>query len=102
MRNKGVLEFFVVLNFACIGIYVEIFWNKGMKDEVLHKKFFIKDFFSKYCHIRRKLQIWSHLLEKSLMENFIICVVLTMTLFEKKIMNLNSSVIAQYVTTIVK
>ena len=35
--------------------------------------FYIKDFFSKCVRIRRKLQIWSHLLKKSLMENFIVC-----------------------------
>ena len=29
------------------------------------------DFSSKCNQIRRKLQIWSHLLEKSIMENFI-------------------------------
>ena len=34
-------------------------------------KFSIKYFFSKYDQIRRKLRIWSHLLRKSLMENFI-------------------------------
>ena len=34
-----------------------------------------KDFFSKCDHIRRKLQIWLHLLNKSLMENFIFCAV---------------------------
>ena len=34
-------------------------------------KFSIKDFFSKCDRIRRKLQIWSNLLTKSLMENFI-------------------------------
>ena len=38
-------------------------------------KFSIKGFFSKYYQIRRKLQIWSHLLKKSSMENFIFCVV---------------------------
>ena len=38
-------------------------------------KFSIKDFFSKFDQIRRKLRIWSHLLKKSLMENFIFCVV---------------------------
>ena len=37
-------------------------------------KFFIKDVFSKYDQIRRKLRIWSDLLKKSLMENFILCV----------------------------
>ena len=31
-------------------------------------KFSIKDFFSKYDQIHRKLQIWSHLLKKFLME----------------------------------
>ena len=34
-------------------------------------KFSIKDFFSKCDQIRRKLRIWSHLMKKSLMENFI-------------------------------
>ena len=33
-------------------------------------KFHIKDFFHKFDKIRRKLRIWSHLLKKSLMENF--------------------------------
>ena len=34
-------------------------------------KFSIKDFFSKSHHICRKLRMWSHLLKKSIMENFI-------------------------------
>ena len=38
-------------------------------------KFSIKDFFSKCHQIRRKLRIWSHLLKKSLIENFIFCTV---------------------------
>ena len=38
-------------------------------------KFSINDFFSKYDQIRRKLRIWSHLLKKSLAENFIFCAV---------------------------
>ena len=38
-------------------------------------KFSIKDLFSKCDQIRRKLRIWSHLLKKSLMENFIFCAV---------------------------
>ena len=38
-------------------------------------KFSIKDFFSKCGQIRWKLRIWSHLLKKSLMENFIFCAV---------------------------
>ena len=39
-------------------------------------KFFIKDFSSKCDQIRSFLQIWSHLLEKSLMENFVFSSVL--------------------------
>ena len=38
-------------------------------------KFSIMDFFSKCDQIRRLLRIWSHLLKKSLMENFIFCAV---------------------------
>ena len=36
-------------------------------------KFSIKDLFSKCDQIRSKLWIWSHLMKKSLMENFIFC-----------------------------
>ena len=39
-------------------------------------KFSVKDLFSKCDQIRRKLWIWSHLLKKSLMENFIFCAVI--------------------------
>ena len=39
-------------------------------------KFSIKDFFSKCDQIRPKLRIWSHLLKKPLMENFIFCAVI--------------------------
>ena len=39
--------------------------------------FSMKDFFSKCDQIRRKLRIWSHLLKKSIIENFIFCVVPT-------------------------
>ena len=37
--------------------------------------FSIEDFFSKCDQIRILLRIWSHLLKKSLMENFIFCAV---------------------------
>ena len=49
----------------------------------LHKKmkFFIKDFFSKYDQMRGFLRISSHLLKKSLMENFIFCAVSAIYLF---------------------
>ena len=36
-------------------------------------KFSNEESFRKYDQIRRKLRIWSHLLKKSLMENFIFC-----------------------------
>ena len=36
-------------------------------------KFFIKEFFSKSDQIHRELRIWSHLMKKPLMENFIFC-----------------------------
>ena len=36
-------------------------------------KFSIKDFFSKCDQVRSLLRIWSHLLKKSLIENFIVC-----------------------------
>ena len=38
-------------------------------------KFSIKDLFRKLDQICRKLRIWSHLLKKSIMENFIFCAV---------------------------
>ena len=38
-------------------------------------KLFTNDFFSKCDRIRRKLRIWSDLLKKSFMENFIFCAV---------------------------
>ena len=48
-----------------------------VKANTLHKKmkFFIKDFSCECDQIRRKLKIWSHLMKKSLMENFIFCAV---------------------------
>ena len=39
-------------------------------------KLSIKDLFNKCDQIRRKLRIWSHLLKKSLMENFNFCAVI--------------------------
>ena len=46
--------------------------------------FFIKDFFS-YCEqMRLKLRIWSNLLKKSLMENFIFCAAKICKLFSQK------------------
>ena len=44
-----------------------------MKVTTQKMKFSIKDFFSKCVQIHRKMRLWSHLLNKSLMENFIFC-----------------------------
>ena len=48
-------------------------WFARVPYTVQKMKFSIKDFFSKYNQIRRKLRIWSHLLKKSLIENFNFC-----------------------------
>ena len=44
-------------------------------------KFSIKDFFSQWDQICRKLRIWSHILKKSSMENFIFCVVISYAMY---------------------
>ena len=49
-------------------VRTKILWNTAQKT-----KFSIKDFFTKCDQIRRKLLIWSHLLQKFLIENFIFC-----------------------------
>ena len=57
--------------------------NPTIEPCTLHKKmkFSIKDFFIKYDQIRKKLQIWSHLLKKPLTENFIFCAVVVVETF---------------------
>ena len=53
----------------------EKFWDFWFNITAQKMKFSIKDFFSKCDQIRRLRRIWSHLLKKSLMENFIFCAV---------------------------
>ena len=49
----------------------------NLSDHTAQKMVFsIEDFFSKCDQIRRFPSIWSHLLKKSLMGNFIFCAVL--------------------------
>ena len=50
-------------------------WAEILYNITQQMKFSIKDFFSKFDQILRKLWVWSHLLKKSLMENFIFSVV---------------------------
>ena len=57
-----------------ISIWIELL--SLIFDTTQKMKFSITDFLSKCDQIRRKLRIWSHLLRKSLMENFIFCAVL--------------------------
>ena len=57
-------------------IFEKLIYNQVNSYTAQDMKFSIKDFFSKYGQIRRELQIWSHLLKKSLMENFIFCAVI--------------------------
>ena len=54
-------------------------------------KFSIKDFFSKCDQIHRRLRIWSHLLKKSLMENFIFYAVII-----SEICDANQNLITHY------
>ena len=54
-----------------MGLHVwDIFWDI---DAAQKMKFSIKDFSSKCDQIRSLQRIWSHLLKKSLIENFIFC-----------------------------
>ena len=70
---KCFLEFLEMCNFEPPEAGSETFFSKYTEQEM---KFSIKDFFSKCDQIRRKLRIWSHLLKKSLMQNFIFCAVI--------------------------
>ena len=57
-------------------IRVIFFHNEAALSNTAQKmKFSIKDFFSKCDQIRSFLRIWSHLLKKLLMENFMFCLV---------------------------
>ena len=57
-------------NIVVVNIVLKLYTAQKMK-------FSIKDFFSKCDQICKKLQIWSNLLKKSLMENFPFCAVLS-------------------------
>ena len=57
----SILENMDVIIFQTISIMTYM----NFKYTAQKTKFSIKDFFSKYYQIRRKLQIWSYLLKKS-------------------------------------
>ena len=91
-KNKNIISF-VQVETQCSVTLKGIWkftqpWSKGLRKRfVLERmqnswtctaqkiKFSIKDFF-------RKLRIWSHLLKKSLMENFLFCAVLKKLIFK--------------------
>ena len=65
-------------------------------DTARKMKFSTKDFFIKWDKIRRKLLIWSYLLKKSLVENFIFFVVIDFhSFFEKLLRRGNSTTLHQ-------
>ena len=52
-------------------LHLRVHQSQMLKNTLYKKmKFFIKDFFNKYDQSGSVLQIWLHLLRKSLMENF--------------------------------
>ena len=59
--------------YAVLTVLAKVFETK--RNTAQKMKFFIRNSFSKCDQIRRKLQIWSHFLNKLLMENFIFCAV---------------------------
>ena len=64
------------LQYKYLQSYLTYFWpmfSFHTHDTVQKMKVLIKDFFSKYDQISRKLRIWSHLPNKSLMKDFIFC-----------------------------
>ena len=82
MKNQYMeLFWFFYTTYSCINTYnwiIELndfFERKIFFDTAQKMTFCIKDFFSKCDQIGRKLRIWSHLLKKSLMENFLFCAV---------------------------
>ena len=57
-------------------LLISDFLVESLKTNTARKmKFSVKDFFSKCDQTRSFLRIWSHLLEKFSMENFIFCAV---------------------------
>ena len=72
-------EFFITINIFRVTEFcyaysddLRIIFQRYITQKI---KFFIKDFFSKWDQIYRNLRIWSHYMKKSLMGNFIFCVV---------------------------
>ena len=67
-------KFYMIWQCSCL---IQSTKQNNVWSTVQKMKFSIMDFFSKCHQIGRRLRIWSHLLQKSLMENFIFCAVIT-------------------------
>ena len=63
----GCCRLFCFSNYSAYGLVIIWYWCFAAQK----MKFSISDFFGKCDQIRRKLRIWSHLLKKSVVENFI-------------------------------
>ena len=76
LKTSEILE--RLISFCKVLCFVVIYskWNIPVQTYIAQNmKFSIKDFLSKCDQIRSNLRIWSHLLKKSLMENFMYCTV---------------------------
>ena len=71
MTPRAIIFFAVFWSWVIANSFCKVLFYTAQK-----MKFSIKDFFSKCDQIHSFLRIWSHLLKKSLMENFIFCAVL--------------------------
>ena len=77
----------MTLNSSAVNAMFPCLWETSSWNTEQKIKFSINDFFSKCDQIHKKLQIWSSLLKKSLMENFLFCVVglmISCKIFHKK------------------
>ena len=74
---------------VCLNVTFLDNWENLRTYTTQKMKFSIKDFFSKCDQIRIFLRIWSHLLKKSLMENFIFCPVLVVFFYELDLLDWN-------------
>ena len=76
LETSAYKMFCIIHNMVCLLESSVTSWNYFIFTITAQKmKFFTKDFFSKCDQIRSFLRIWSHLLKKSLVENFISCAV---------------------------
>ena len=74
MKKRSLFSWIFALIFAGSDCNVNYsFWDVVLHITEQQMKFYMKDFFSKCGQICSFLRIWSHLMKKSLIENFIFC-----------------------------